>query len=95
MSEPQIFRLRTGCQWHHLPRVYGDESTIQRCFQHGCETGLSEKLWALWVAECADLQGVNWEWQAADTAMGKARFGGAMSDPTPPTGARMGANTAS
>lgn len=90
-----IFRLRTGCQWNHLPRVYGDDSTIHRCFQHWCETGLFEKLWALLVAECDDLKSVSWEWQAADTAMGKARFGGAMSVPTPPTEVRTGANAAS
>ena len=25
---------------------------------------------------CEELDGVDWEWQAADGAMGKARFGG-------------------
>jgi hypothetical protein len=28
------------------------------------------------VEECEELGGTNWEWQAADTATGKARFGG-------------------
>jgi len=28
------------------------------------------------VEECDELGGVDWKWQAADTAMGKARSGG-------------------
>src|ERR671919_295787 len=28
-----IFRFRTGCQWNHIPRVYGDDSTLHRTFQ--------------------------------------------------------------
>ena len=36
---------------------------------------------------CEDLGGVDWEWQAADGALGKARKKGAMSARTPPIGA--------
>ena len=25
-----IFRLRSGCQWNHLPKTFGDDSTIHR-----------------------------------------------------------------
>ena len=25
-----IFRMRTGCQWNHLPRELGDDSTIHK-----------------------------------------------------------------
>jgi putative transposase len=28
-----IFRFRTGCQWNHIPRVYGNDSTLHRTFQ--------------------------------------------------------------
>lgn len=31
---------------------------------------------------CEDLGGCDWEWQAADGAMGKARMGGTWSGPT-------------
>jgi hypothetical protein len=34
-----IFRLRTGCQWNHIPSVYGDDSTIHRCFVRWCRLG--------------------------------------------------------
>lgn len=89
-----IFRLRTGCQWNHIPRVYGNDRTIHRYFQHWCKVGLFEKIWALIVDECDDLQAVQWEWQAADTTMGKARFGGALSAPTPPTAVKTAPNAA-
>ena len=89
-----IFRLRTSCQWNHIPHVYGNDRTIHRCFQHWVKLGLFKQIWALIVAECDDLQEVHWEWQAADTAMGKARFGGAPSAPTPPIAGKMARNAA-
>lgn len=90
-----IFRLRTSCQWNHIPRVYGDDSTIHRYFQHWCDIGLFEKIWALLIEECDELQGIQWEWQAADTAMGKARFGGAPLGPTPPIEPKTAQNVVS
>jgi transposase len=39
-----IFRFRTGCQWNHIPRVYGDDSTIYRTFQHWRRLGLFERI---------------------------------------------------
>ena len=71
-----IFRMRTGCHWNRLPQELGDGSTIHRTFQGWVELGVLERIWAELGAECEELGGVNWEWQAADCAMGKARFGG-------------------
>ena len=71
-----IFRIRTGCQWNQMPRVYGDDSTIHRTFQHWVELGLFPQIWALLIEECDALGLVDWEWQAADGTMGKARMGG-------------------
>ena len=34
-----------------------------------------DRVWAVLLEACEDLGGVDWE-KAADTAMGKARFGG-------------------
>jgi putative transposase len=90
-----IFRLRTGCQWNHIPRVYGDDSTIYRCFQYWCAIGLFEQLWALLVEECDELKAVQWDWQAADTMLGKARFGGAMLAPIPRIARKMARKRAS
>lgn len=85
--EAIIFRLRTGCQWNQLPERFPDESSVHRTFQRWVELGVLTRLWAVLVGACAELGGVDWEWQAADGALGKARFGGARSAPTPPTGA--------
>jgi putative transposase len=80
-----IFRLRTGCQWNHLPRELPDDSSVHRTFQRWVRLGLLERLWAALVEDCQELGGVDWQWQAADTSMGKARMGGTSSDPTRPT----------
>jgi hypothetical protein len=52
--------------------------------------GLFDHLWAALLSDCAELGGVNWEWQAADAAMSKARLGGTRLDAIPPTGAKRG-----
>jgi transposase len=71
-----IFRLRSGCQWNHLPERFPDDSTVHRAFQRWVHLGLFERIWTVLIAQCDELGGVNWEWQAADGAMGKARLGG-------------------
>ena len=74
MLEGIIFRMRSSCQWNHLPRELGDDSAIHRTFQHwvGCWRASGLPWWR--VAR-------NWaEWtgngQSADCSMGKARLGG-------------------
>lgn len=70
-----IFRLRTGCQWNYIPKIYGDDATIHRTFQRWCERGVFERLWGLLVEECAELGAIDWRWQSVDTSMGKAAAG--------------------
>ena len=88
MLDGIIFRLRSGCQWNRLPRELGDGSTIHRTFQRWVELGVLERIWAVLVEACEELGGVEWEWQSADCAMGKARFGG-LNRPQP-HGSRQG-----
>ena len=83
-----IFRMRTGCQWNRLPKEFPDDSSVHRTFQRWVNKGVFERIWAALVQECEELGGVSWEWQAADTSMGKARFGGTLLDVIPPTEAR-------
>jgi putative transposase len=85
-----IYQMRSGCQWNYLPRKFGDDSSVHRTFQRWGRKGVLEAIWAKLVENCAELGGVNWEWQSADGAMGKARFGGIKSDRTP----RIAAKTA-
>jgi hypothetical protein len=40
------------------------------------DAGVLDRIWAALVEECEEFGGVEWEWQAADGAVGKARFGG-------------------
>ena len=79
-----IFRMRSGCQWNQLPERFPDDSTVHRTFQRWVRLGLFAQLWAVLLKRCAELGGVDWEWQAADGAMGKARLGGTSSAPTRP-----------
>jgi putative transposase len=83
-----IYRMRSGVQWNQLPEEFGDDSSVHRTFQRWVSRGVIEKLWAVLAEGCAELGGVDWEWQSFDCAMGKARHGGIKSDRTQPTGRR-------
>ncbi len=67
--------MRSGCQWDQLPRKFGPKSTVHDWFQRWCAGGVMKQIWAVLVSECDELGGVQWEWQAADGWLGKARFG--------------------
>lgn len=90
-----IHRLRTGCQWNELPERFGDDSTVHRTFQRWVELGVLSRIWGLLENTCDELGGVDWEWQAADGAMGKARSGGMQLVRTPRIGGRQGPRRAS
>ena len=57
MLEGIIFRLRSGCQWNHLPKELGDDSTIHRTFQRWVGCGALEGIWAVLIEECQELGG--------------------------------------
>ena len=83
-----IFRMRTGCQWNQLPKIFGDDSSVHRWFQRWVRDGVFEAVWASLVSDCEELGGVNWEWQAADCCLSKSRFEGEKRGQT----RRIGAN---
>ena len=68
-----IYRLRTGCQWNALPAEFGDDINVYRTFRRWESKGISDKLWAVLLYSCDALGGVDWQWQAADGCLGKAR----------------------
>ena len=69
-----------------MPKDLPDDNSVHRTFQRWIARGVFDRIWADLVDACAELAGVDWEWQAADGAMGKARFGGGIpSAATPPT----------
>ena len=73
-----IFRLRTGCQWNQLPKEFPDDSSVHRTFQRWVRLGIFDRIWAMLIEGCEELGDVDWQWQAADAAMGKARLGGTL-----------------
>ena len=78
-----IYQLRTGCQWNHLPKDFGDDASIHRTLQRWIKKGVLAEIWAVLVGHCEALGDVDYTWQSADGFMGKARFGGIKSDPIP------------
>lgn len=89
-----IFRMRSGCQWDQLPKKYGPKSTVHDWFQRWNKNGIMAKLMAVLMEECDEAGGVGWEWQSADGAMAKARFGGIKSAQIPPIGRKTVPNAA-
>jgi transposase len=77
-----IYQMRTGCQWNQLPRRFGDDSSVHRTMQRWVAKGVFKSIWSVLIENCEDLGGVDWAWQSADGAMGKARFGGIWWDQT-------------
>lgn len=93
--EGVIFRLRSGVQWNRLPERFGDDSSVHRWFQRWCEDGVLARVWAVLVEGCEELDAVDWEWQAADGRLGKARLGGARSARIRRTAGKTGRSRAS
>jgi hypothetical protein len=47
--------------------------------------GIFEAIWTMLIAECDDLGGVSFEWQAVDTALGQLAAAVTRLGATPPT----------
>lgn len=71
-----IFQMLSGFQQNKLPKEFGDDSTVHRWFQRWCCNRPRQRIWAELVADCDELQGVNWDWQSTDGSLGKALLGG-------------------
>ena len=91
---PGPHRPAGGTQRHHLPdaqrlpveQVAGEVRRRLVGPSHlpaVDKQGVLEAIWAQLVENCEELGGVVWDWQSADGAMGKARFGGTWSGRTP------------
>ena len=89
-----IYELRTGCQWNALPKEFGDDSSVHRALQRWIKCGVLAMIWGVLIEQCEELGGVTWDWQAADAAMGKARFGGIRSARTPRIARKTARNAA-
>lgn len=68
-----VFRLRSGCQWNQLPQEFGNDTSVYRTFRRWETRAVFDLLWAVLLTLCEELGGVDWQWQAADGCLGKAR----------------------
>ena len=89
-----LFILRTGCQWNRLPTEFGNDSSVHRTFQRWVRRKVFQKLWSALAAYARRLGLVDFDWQSADCAMGKARFRGAPPARTPRIGPSRAPNAA-
>ena len=85
--------LRTGMQWNAL-NVTGvcSSSSAHRRFQEWERAGVFHEIWRQGLLEYDDVVGIDWEWLAADGAMGKAPLGGPKTGPNPTDRAKKGRN---
>jgi putative transposase len=75
--------LRTGCQWKRAPREFGSGSTLHRRFQEWARRGVFKRLWRLLLREYDEWRGIQWRWQAIDSATTKAPLGGEATGKSP------------
>ena len=86
-----IFRLRTGGQWNRLPERFGDDTRSTAGFRRGNRNGVMEKIWAVMVTGCEELDGAHWEWQSADERDGQGAVRRRRSRPQPDGSRQTGA----
>jgi len=91
LFEALVYVLRTGGQWHALPRQeYAPGSTVHGWFRHWVQAGVFEKAWKR-LREYYDQEiGIDWKWQALEGAITKAPLGGEATGPSPVDRAKAG-----
>jgi putative transposase len=85
-----LYVLRTGCQWKHAPREFGSGSTLHRRFQQWARRGSFKRAWRLLLREYEELRGIQWRWQAIDSATTKAPLGGEATGKSPVDRGKLG-----
>ncbi len=79
-----LYVLRTGCQWHALPRRrYGPASTVHARFSEWARSGVFSAAWHQVLIYYDNTVGIDWKWQALDGAITKAPLGGDATGPSP------------
>ena len=71
-----VYRLRTGCQWHALPKEFGSGSTCHARFQQWAAAGVFRRFWLAALKQYDRRRGIQWEWTALDGVIVKAPKGG-------------------
>src|SRR3972149_10995406 len=85
--------LRTGMQWNALNATgICSSSAAHRRFQEWEQAGVFHEIWRQGLLDYDEVVGIDWEWLAADGAMGKAPLGGVKTGPNPTDRAKRGRN---
>lgn len=73
-----IYVLRTGCQWHALPRErFGAApTTVHGRFRQWAEARHFETIWKVMLEDYDEQLGIDWKWLAMDGCITKAPLGG-------------------
>ena len=83
--------LRTGMQWNALDLTgVCSSSSAHRRFQEWTKAGVFHEFWRQGLLEYDQVVGIDWDWLAADGAMGKAPLGGPKTGPNPTDRAKRG-----
>lgn len=83
--------LRTGMQWNALDATgICSSSSAHRRFQEWECAGVFCEIWRQGLLDYEEAVGIDWEWLAADGAMGKAPLGGEKTGPNPTDRAKKG-----
>lgn len=79
-----VYVLRTGCQWHALPRQeYAPASTVHGVYSKWVKAGVFEQAWKVLLQYYDQRLGIDWKWQSLDGAITKAPLGGEATGPSP------------
>ena len=88
-----LLGVRTGMQWNALrDRNLARRRRRTGAFRSGSQAAVFHEIWRQGLLEYDSVVGIDWEWLAADGAMGKAPLGGAKTGPNPTDRAKRGRN---
>lgn len=85
-----LYVLRTGCQWNAAPQEYGSGKTLHRYFQRWTRARVFKRMWQAGLEEYDEIKGIEWKWQALDSASTKAPLGGQSTGKNPTDRAKRG-----
>jgi len=78
-----LYVMKTGMQWHYLPRVLGAPSTVHGKFRHWIKLGIFSNTMELAVNYYKACNGNGDGWYASDTSSSKAPFASSWSGKNP------------
>jgi hypothetical protein len=82
-----------GMQWNALNATgICSSSSAHRRFQEWERAGVFHEIWRQGLLDYDEVVGIDWEWLAADGAMGKSPLGGAKTGPNPTDRGKRGRN---